>query len=428
MNGNSFNYHKVAIERFNRIADMMGLDDGTKDLLQYPMREYQFSIPVRLEDGQTRVFRGFRVQHNDARGPCKGGIRFHPQETVDKVRALAMNMTWQSAVVDIPLGGGRGGVVCDPHDLSIRTQELICRGWVRQLAKVVGPLNDIPATDIMTTPQHMLWMLDEYEAIHGGHYPGFITGKPVGQGGSAGRREAPGFGIIYTIREALKKLGLSPQNTSASIQGFGNVGQNAIKLFSQIGGVVKCVSCWDQRDQTPYAYVRKEGINLEELLRITDDFGGIDKSKAEDLGYEVLPGDKWLEQDVDILIPAALEHQITQENVNSIHASVKIIAEGARSAITPEADKVIEEKGIFLIPDLLASAGGVISSYFEQVQSNMNYYWTRDEVFGKLDVQITNAFLDVNALADRRKLNYRDAAYLTGITRVAQACRDRGWV
>nr|MBN2276194.1 Glu/Leu/Phe/Val dehydrogenase [candidate division Zixibacteria bacterium] len=428
MNDKAFNFYGMAQDQFDRIADMLDLDSGTREFMRQPVREYQFSIPVRLDNGSTRVFRGFRVQHNDARGPCKGGIRFHPQETIDKVRALAMNMTWQCGVVDVPLGGSRGGVICDPHDLSIRVQELICRGWVRQLARVLGPLADIPEIDIMTTPQHMLWMLDEYENIHGGRYPGFITGKPVGQGGSLGRREAPGFGIIYALREALKRINLSPRNTTASVQGFGNVGQHAIRLYNQIGGTVKCVSCWDQYDQISYAYIRKEGIKPDELLKITDDFGGISKDRAQDLGYEVRPGEEWLEQEVDILIPAALEYQITKENAPGINPMVKIIAEGARGPVTPEADRIISERNIFLIPDTLANAGGVICSYFEQVQSNSNYYWTTDEVLGKLDVRMTTAFQDVSELALKKSLNMRDAAHLIGISRVAQACRDRGWV
>jgi len=380
-----------------------------------------------MEDGTMKVFRGFRVQHNDARGPAKGGIRFHPQETVDTVRALSMWMTWKCAVVDIPLGGGKGGVICDPHNLSMHEQEQICRGWVRRLARNVGPVTDVPAPDVMTSAQHMLWMLDEYEQIHGGKYPGFITGKPVGMGGSLGRTEATGFGVIYTVREALKELEIRPQDTTASVQGFGNVAHYAIRLYQQIGGKVNCVSSWDQQDQTSYSFRREAGIDLDELLGITDRFGGIDKAKAKGLGYEVLPGEAWLEQDVEILIPAALENQITGDNAPKISEKVKIIAEGANGPTSPEADKVIEERGIFLIPDFLANAGGVTCSYFEQVQSNMNYFWEKDEVLGKLDVKMTAAFIAVSDLARKRKIYMRDAAYLIAINRVAQACKARGW-
>ncbi|MCP4569401.1 MAG: Glu/Leu/Phe/Val dehydrogenase [FCB group bacterium] len=428
MDDKSFNPFAMAQAQFDKVADTLDLDGGTREFLRNPMREYQFSIPVRMDDGTTHTFRGFRVQHNDARGPCKGGIRFHPQETINTVRALSMWMTWKCAVVDIPLGGGKGGVVCDPHNLSAREQEQICRNWVRQLAKNVGPLSDIPAPDVMTSAQHMLWMLDEFEAIHGAKYPGFITGKPVGMGGSLGRTEATGFGVIYTLREALKQLDIRPEETVASVQGFGNVAQYAIRLYEQIGGKVVCVSCWDQADQKSYSFKKDDGVNLDTLLEITDRFGGIDKDKARDLGYEILAGEAWLEQDVDILIPAALENQITGANADKISPRVKVIAEGANGPTTPEADKVIEERGIFIIPDFLANAGGVTCSYFEQVQSNMNYFWEKDEVLGKLDVKMTSAFIAVSDMARKRKLYMRDAAYVIAIARVAQACRDRGWV
>ncbi len=424
----SFNAFEMAQAQFDKVADLLDLDKGTRDLLRFPTREYMFSIPVRMDEGQVNIFRGFRVQHNDVRGPSKGGIRFHPLETIDTVRALSMWMTWKCAVVDIPLGGSKGGVVCDPHNLSNRELEQICRGWIRQIARDIGPLRDVPAPDIMTSPQHMLWMLDEYEAIMGAKYPGLITGKPVSLGGSLGRVEATGFGVVYTVREALKELGIPPENTVASVQGFGNVAQYAIRLYQQIGGKVICVSCWDQNDQISYTYRKTDGINLDELLNITDRFGGINKSKASDLWYDVLPGDAWLEQDVDILIPAALENQITGVNVEKISKQVKIIAEGANGPTTPEADKVIAERNIFLIPDFLANAGGVTCSYFEQVQSNMNYYWDLDEVLGKLDMKMTSAFIAVSDLARKKKLFMRDAAYVIAISRVAQACKDRGWV
>jgi len=428
MKDKAFNPFEMAQTQFDKVADILDLDQGTRDILRNPFREYHFSIPVRMDDGSTKIFRGFRVQHNDARGPGKGGIRFHPQETIDTVRALSMWMTWKCAVVDIPLGGSKGGVVCDPHNLSMREQELICRQWVRQIARDVGPVNDVPAPDVMTSAQHMLWMLDEFEAVHNGKYPGFITGKPVGMGGSLGRTEATGYGVIFTVREALKELNLKPEETLASVQGFGNVAQYAIQLYNQLGGKVVCVSSWDQDDQTSYAFRKKDGVSLEELWKITDKFGGIDKKKAEGLGYEVLPGDAWIEQDVDILLPSAIENQITGENVDKISKRVKIIAEGANGPTTPDADKVIHERGIFMIPDFLANAGGVTCSYFEQVQSNMNYFWEKDEVLGKLDVKMTAAYLAVSELARKRNLYMRDAAYVISVSRVAQACKDRGWV
>ncbi|HYO13356.1 MAG TPA: Glu/Leu/Phe/Val dehydrogenase [Thermoanaerobaculia bacterium] len=421
------NPFETAQAQFDRAATLLDLDQATCELLRWPLREYSFAIPVCMDDGHKRIFRGFRVQHNDARGPSKGGIRFHPQETLDTVRALAMWMTWKCAVVDIPLGGGKGGVVCDPHNLSQREQEQICRGWVRQLARSVGPVQDVPAPDVMTSGQHMLWMLDEYETIHGGHYPGFITGKPVSLGGSQGRTEATGFGVVFTIREALKILGLRPESTRASVQGFGNVAQHAIRLYNQIGGKVTSVSCWDHTDQRSWAFCKGEGIGLDELLGITNQFGDIDREKAEKLGYEVLPGDAWIEQPVEILIPAALEGQIRADNAARIHERVRLIAEGANGPTTPEADAIIQGRGIFQIPDFLANAGGVTCSYFEQVQSNMNHYWEKDEVLGRLDLTMTAAFRAVAELAQRRDLPMRDAAYVIAVSRVAQACHDRGW-
>jgi glutamate dehydrogenase (NAD(P)+) len=425
----SFNAFEMAQRQFDHVADLLDLDRATRDLLRVPQREYQFSIPVRMDDGHVKIFRGFRVQHNDARGPSKGGIRFHPQETIDTVRALAMWMSWKCAAVDIPLGGGKGGVICDPHNLSAREQEQICRGWVRQIARDIGPLVDVPAPDVMTTPQHMLWMLDEFEVLNKGqHYPGLITGKPVGMGGSLGRTEATGYGLVYALREALKVLGLKATSTTASVQGFGNVAQFAIQLYSQIGGKVIAVSSWDQQDQTSYTYRKKDGLQFEALQSITDQFGGIDKKKARDLGFEVLPGEAWLEQEVDILIPAAIENQVRGDNGDRIHSRVRIVAEGANGPTAPEADEILKKRGIFVIPDFLANAGGVTCSYFEQVQSNMNYFWERDEVLGKQDVKMTAAFAAVHELADRQRLFMRDAAYVVAINRVARACRDRGWV
>jgi len=424
----SFNAFKMAQQQFDSVAGLLGLDQPTCDLLRKPLREYHFTIPVRMDDGMIRVFEGFRIQHNDARGPSKGGIRFHPQETVATVRALAMWMTWKCAVVDIPLGGGKGGVICDPHNLSLREQEALCRGWVRQVAFNVGPLQDVPAPDVMTNPQHMIWMLDEFERIHGAKYPGFITGKPVELGGSLGRTEATGYGLIYILREALAEMGLDIGRTRASFQGFGNVALHALKLYREYGGTPVCVSCWDQADSRSYAFRKKTGIDPAELGRITDHFGGIHKDKARDLGYEVLPGEEWLEQDVDVLVPAALENQITGANVDKIGPQVKVIAEGANGPTTPEADEKIRQRGIIVLPDFLANAGGVTCSYFEQVQSNMNYFWTKDEVLAKLDTKMTDAYLKVSALARGQNIYMRDAAYMIAIQRVAQACKLRGWV
>jgi len=299
---------------------------------------------------------------------------------------------------------------------------------VRQMARNVGPVQDVPAPDVMTTGQHMLWMLDEYEAIHGGRHPGFITGKPVGLGGSQGRTEATGFGVVFGIREALGRLGLRPEDTRASVQGYGNVAQYAIRLYRQIGGTVTCVSSWDNDDQTAYSFRKPGGVDPDELAPAVDRFGGIDREKAKALGYEVLPGDAWLEEPVEILIPCALEHQIHEENVSRVAREVRIVAEGANGPVTPEADAVLSERGVFQIPDFLANAGGVTCSYFEQVQSNQNMYWEKDEVLGRLDLKMTAAFHAVAETADRRRLPMRDAAYVIAVSRVARACAERGWV
>ena len=428
MKDRPFDFLEITQRQFGRIADQLALEPAVRNLLRQPLREYHFSIPVRMSDGEVQIFRGTRIQHNDARGPTKGGIRFHPMQTVDNIRALAMLMTWKCAVVDLPLGGSMGGVACDPHDLSVLEQERLCRGWVRQIARDVGPEWDVPGPDLMTNTQHMLWMLDEYEAIHGARRPGFITGKPVGLGGSLGRNEATGYGVMIAVREALKDLGMDPAATMASVQGFGNVAQHAIELYERMGGKVVCVSCWDQEDRTTYAYRKGEGIDLADLRSITNHFGEIDRREAESKGYERLPGGAWIEQDVDILVPAALENQISGENVAKISRRVKIIAEGANGPTTPEADAGLSERGILVIPDLLANAGGFICSYFEQVQGNMNYYWPLEEVLGKVDVHVTDAFLAVSKVARNGKMDLRDAAYMIAVSRVAEACHERGWV
>lgn len=428
MSNTSYNPYEIAQHQFDSVAAKLDLDAATCEFLRQPLREYHFLIPVKMDDGSTKVFNGYRVQHNDARGPAKGGIRFHPMETIDTVRALSMWMTWKCSVVDIPLGGGKGGVICDPRNLTEREQERLCRGYIRQLARNIGPNLDVPAPDVMTNAKHMLWMLDEYEVITGGRYPGVITGKPVGMGGSLGRTEATGFGVIYVLGEALKNLNIQIENTTASFQGFGNVAQYAVRLYQQLGGKVVAISCWNEKDKVAYTFRKLDGMDINALVSITDAYGTIDKQKAVELGYEVLPGDVWIEQDVDILIPAALENQITKDNVNRISKQVKVITEAANGPTTPDADKVINEREIFVIPDFLANAGGVTCSYFEQVQCNQNYYWEKDEVLEKLNIKMTSAFKSVYELAQSRGLRMRDAAYVIAINRVAQAVKSRGWI
>ena len=424
----AYNPFENAQAQFDKVADMIGLEQSARDLLREPMKEYHFLIPVKMDDGSTKVFKAFRIKHNDARGPAKGGLRFHPHETADTVRALAMWMTWKCAVVDIPLGGGKGGVVCDPRTMSMGEQERLCRGFIRQVFSQLGPNIDVPAPDVMTNGQHMLWMMDEYETLAGGRYPGVITGKPVGAGGSLGRTEATGFGAVYVLENLLKAENIDIKTTSASIQGFGNVGEYAAKLYTELGGKVICVSSYDQADKTAYTFRKKTGCDINELVSIKDSFGSIDKEKAGALGYEILSGDAWLSEEVDILVPAALENQITPEVFPNISKKVRVICEAANGPTTPDCDLLIEQRGIHMLPDFLANAGGVTCSYFEQVQCNMNYFWSRDEVLEKLNYAMVNAFRAVYELAKERGIYMRDAAYMISIDRVSKAIKQRGWI
>ncbi len=423
------NAFEMAQRQFDHVAELLKLDPQVREILRWPLREFHFRIPVRMDDGTIKVFQGFRVQHNDARGPSKGGIRFHPAETIDTVRALATWMTWKCAVVDIPLGGGKGGVIVDPATLSTSEKERLVRGWVQQMWKNIGPRQDVPAPDVGTTPQMMGWMMDEYSKLVGEYTPGVITGKPVGGGGSLGRTEATGFGVIYTVREAMKHLKMDPTQCLAAIQGFGNVAQYAAIGFTELlGGKVVCVSYWDREDRTPYTVSKADGIDPRFLMSITDQYGTIDKNKAKQAGYAIEPADAWISKEVDVLIPAALEGQINAESVHQISPRVKIIAEGANGPTTPEADEVIRQRGIFLIPDFLCNAGGVTVSYFESVQNDMNFYWPKEEVLSKLDQKMTAAFEAVLELAEKEKVYMRDAAYMVAIHRVVKAMELRGWI
>lgn len=423
-----YNPFENAQVQFDKVADYLGLEDGTRELLRQPMKEAHFTIPVKMDDGTTKVFKAYRMKHNDARGPAKGGIRFHPHETADTVRALSMWMTWKCAVVDIPLGGGKGGIVCNPPDLSPAEQEKLCRGYVRALYSQLGPNIDVPAPDVMSNAQHMLWMLDEYETIAGSRNPGVITGKPVGMGGSLGRTEATGYGVVYVLKDLLRCMEIPANTTTASIQGFGNVAEYAARMYTQLGGKVIAVSCWNQKDKTAYTFKKSTGCDIDELVSIKDTFGSIDKEKAAEFGYEILPGDAWIEQDVDILVPAALENQITPQVFPKISKEVKIICEAANGPTTPDCDPLIKERGIILLPDFLCNAGGVTCSYFEQVQCNMNYFWGKNEVLEKLEYAMTKAFRAVYDLSNEKELYMRDAAYVIAINRVANAIKLRGWV
>lgn len=423
-----YNIFDMALRQFDRCADLLELDQVTREFLKIPMHEYHFSLPVFLDNGEPIILEGFTVQYNDARGPTKGGVRFHPSETIDTIRALAMWMTWKCAINNLPLGGSSSGVVCDPHLYTDTEQERICRGFVRKIAHLSGPERDVLGPDMMTSSQHMLWMLDEYETIYHRKSPGFITGKPIHHAGSKGRKEAPGYGAIVIVRELLKELGINIENTSASFQGFGMVGQHAAQLYHQMGGSIRCVACWDHNDRSSYAYIKKDGIDFNQLISITNSYGEINKEKALSLGYECVSGDDWLAQDVDILVPAALENQIRQDNIDLIKKRVKIIVEAANGPVDPELDPSLNERGITVIPDILANSGGVVCSYFEQVQGNMNYFWSKEEVLSKIDTQITSAYYDVSNFSREYNVSMRDACYMLAIDRVARACHERNWI
>lgn len=425
------NQFEIVQAQFDANAEKCGLSQPMREFLREAEREIRVRIPVEMDDGTTKTFTGFRVQHSTARGPAKGGLRFAEDETIDMVRALAMMMAWKCAVVNIPLGGGKGGVACNPRELSERETEKLCRGWVRKVYDFVGPDMDVPAPDVATNPQDMLWIMDEYDTIARSRKPGFVTGKTVGVGGSLGRTEATGYGVIYCVREALKRLNISFEGATASIQGAGNNAQYCCEKFVEYGGKVIAMSCWDPDDKKAYTYTCEKGINPEDLFApgTLDKFGTINPQKAKSFGWRQEDGDAWLKKSVTVLIPAALGSAVRGDNVNDIDFNtVKVYAEAANTPTTPEADRVIKEKKLYLIPDFLCNAGGVTVSYFEQVQNNMNYYWSKEEVLEKLERIMTDAFNDVADLAEKQKLYTRDAAYIIAVRRVAHAVEGRGWV
>lgn len=425
----TINAFQMAQRQFDDVAAQLNLDPQISEMLRWPSREFKSMIPIRMDDGSIKVFFGYRVQHNDARGPSKGGIRFHPSETLDTVRALAMWMTWKTSIADIPLGGGKGGVPVDSASLSVTEKERLCRGWIDQMWRNIGPRQDVPAPDVGTSAQMMGWMMDQYSKLTGQYTPGVITGKPLGGGGSAGRKEATGYGVIYTVREAMEHLNMDPTQTWASLQGFGNVSQFAAIGFTEmLGGKIACVSCWDRDDRTAYSFSHSNGVNPRFLQEITDQYGTIDKDRARAEGYLIEDGDCWIEKDVDVLIPGALEGQINGSNVNRISDRVRVLAEGANGPTTPEADDVLKANNVFVIPDFLCNAGGVIVSYFEGVQNDMNYYWTGEDVLQRLDTKITQAFDSVIQLSESEGVYMRDAAYMVAIGRVVKAMELRGWI
>jgi len=340
-----------------------------------------------------------------------------------------MWMTWKCAVADIPLGGSKGGVVVDPATLSIGEKERLCRGWVGVVARNIGPRQDVPAPDVGTTPQMMGWMMDEYSKLAGEYTPGVITGKPVGGGGSLGRTEATGYGVIYTVREALNHLRMDSSQCVAALQGFGNVSQYAaIGFTEQLKGKVACVSCWDRDDKISYTFSHADGVDPRFLMSITDQYGSIDKSKARVACYVIEDGNAWISKEADILIPAALEGQINADTVQNVHPRVRLVAEGANGPTTPEADQVFKANNVFIIPDFLCNSGGVTVSYFESVQNDMNYYWTHQEVIDRLDTKMTSAFNSVLDMSVKEKIDMRDAAYMVAIARVVKAMELRGWI
>src|SRR3989304_4874815 len=425
----STNEFEMAQRQFDHVAELPKLDPQVREILRWPQREYSFRIPVRMDDGSIRIFQGFRVQHNDVRGPNKGGIRMHPAETLDMVRALATWMTWKCAVVDIPLGGGKGGVIVDPATLSTGEKERLVRGWVQQMWKNIGPRQDVPAPDVGTNPQMMGWMMDEYSKLVGQYTPGVITGKPLGGGGSQGRTEATGYGVIYTVREAMKHLKMDSTKSVAALEGFGNVAQYAaIGFVEQLGGKVACVSCWDRNDTKSYTYSHKDGIDPRFLLTIVDEYGTINKDEASKAGYIIEDGDAWITKEADVLIPAAIEGHVNAETIKKMSSRVKIVAEGANGPVTPEADDFFKANKIFNIPDFLCNAGGVTTSYFEQVQNDMNYYWITETVLERLDTKMTLAFNAVLETSEKQGVYMRDAAYMVAIDRVVKAMELRGWL
>jgi glutamate dehydrogenase (NAD(P)+) len=407
----------IAQAQLDEAAEVLQLDPDMHAFLREPMREHHFTIPVKMDDGSVQTFKGFRVQYNDARGPAKGGIRFHWDETIDTVRALAAWMTWKTAVVNIPLGGAKGGIIVDPRQLTQTELERLCRGYMRNIVSFVGITRDVPAPDVYTNPQIMAWMMDEYEALVGHHEPGVITGKPLELGGSAGREDATARGGIYTLREAAAVLGMDLKGKTAAIQGYGNAGTFAHKLAEELLGM-KIVAVSDSRGgiynskglpyQETFAHKRRTGA--------VADFGDCDAITNAEL----------LELDVDVLFPSALENVITSENASRIKA--RISAELANGPTTPKADDILYDNGVYVIPDFLCNAGGVTVSYFEMVQNAYQYYWAEKMVHDRLDEKMTGAYYDVQHMAARHQVNNRVAAYLVAINRVAEAVRLRGWV
>ncbi len=412
-----FNPFKIAQAQLDAAAARLGLDPATHELLRWPQIEFKFTLPVEMDDGKVRVFHGYRVQYNSARGPTKGGLRWHPEETIDTVRALAAWMTWKTAVVDIPLGGAKGGVTCNPKEMSEREKQRLARAYMRAAARVLSVSKDVPAPDVYTTPQIMAWMMDEYEVLVGEHHPGVITGKPIPLGGSEGRGDATARGGVYALREAGKVLGIDLEGKTMAIQGFGNAGQFAALLAHEILGL-KLVAASDSKG----GIYNPKGLDPKQVVDYKLKKGSLQGFP----GAEAVTNEQLLEMEVTVLFPSALENVITDSNASKIKCRVS--CELANGPTTPEADEILYANNIFVIPDFLANAGGVTVSYFEQVQNTYNFYWPLDEVHRRLDEKMTRAFHGVYQMYQREKVNMRQAAYLVSVARVAEACKLRGWV
>ncbi|MDM5230034.1 Glu/Leu/Phe/Val family dehydrogenase [Lysinibacillus pakistanensis] len=393
----------------------LGYDEAMYELLKEPLRMLQVRIPVKMDDGTTKVFTGYRAQHNDAVGPTKGGVRFHPQVSEEEVKALSMWMTLKCGIVDLPYGGGKGGVICDPRQMSMGEIERLSRGYVRAVSQIVGPTKDIPAPDVFTNAQIMAWMMDEYSRMDEFNSPGFITGKPLVLGGSQGRDRATAQGVTIVIEEAAKKRGINIKGARVVIQGFGNAGSFLAKFMHDLGAKVIGIS------DAYGALHDPEGLDIDYLLDRRDSFGTVTT-----LFENTISNKELLELDCDILVPAAIENQITADNAHNIKAN--IVVEAANGPTTAEATKILTERGILLVPDVLASAGGVTVSYFEWVQNNQGYYWTEEEVEERLYKKMVEAFDNVYTTATTRNINMRLAAYMVGVRRTAEASRFRGWV
>ncbi|HET9300388.1 MAG TPA: Glu/Leu/Phe/Val dehydrogenase [Candidatus Polarisedimenticolaceae bacterium] len=412
----TLNPFAIAQQQLDEAARILKLDPAVHELLRWPMREFHVTLPVKMDDGTTRIFHGFRVQYNDARGPCKGGIRFHPDETIDTVRALGAWMTWKGSVVDIPLGGGKGGVICNPTEMSPGELERLSRAYVRALGREFGLFKDVPAPDVYTNPQIMAWMMDEYSVMHGEQSFGTITGKPLQLGGSLGRKDATALGGIFCVREAAKRLSLDLKGRKCAIQGYGNVGSPIHQMAQDMLGM-KVVAVSDVGG----GIYNPDGMSpaaVREHLSRTGTVAGF-------AGSQAVSNEDLLELDVDVLFPAALENVITARNVGRIKA--KMVAEMANGPTTPEADKHFFENGVYVIPDILCNAGGVTVSYFEMVQNAYQYYWELDEVNRRLDQKMTSAFHAAHDMSVKYKVHQRLGAYLVAVHRVAEAVRLRGW-